>query len=96
MKKITVEFEFDEKDLGEQWMNIDNLKLMLYSDKWSTKEELFKISSYRENRKIDKKQVAKEIVGRICDIVEKNTKGDIGHHNYECMENWIEEALKAS
>jgi len=48
MKKITVEFEFDEEDLGEQWMNIDNLKLMLYSGKWFTKEELFKITSYKE------------------------------------------------
>ena len=49
MRKIKVIFEFDEEKLGEKWMNIDNLKLMLYSDKFFTREELLKIVSYEEN-----------------------------------------------
>ena len=48
MKKIRVTFEFDEQDLGEKWMNIDNLKLLLYSKRYSTLESLFKILSYIE------------------------------------------------
>jgi len=48
MKKIKVIFEFDEKKLGKQWMNIDNLRLLLYS-KFLTSEKLFKIISYKEN-----------------------------------------------
>lgn len=45
--KIYVELEFDEEALGPKWMNIDNLKLLLYG-KWETKEELLKITSYKE------------------------------------------------
>ena len=48
MKKIRVTFEFDEQVLGEQWMNIDNLKLLLYSKELYTKESLFKIVKYKE------------------------------------------------
>ncbi len=48
MKKIRVTFEFDEQDLGEKWMNIDNLKLLLYSKGFSTLESLFKIISFQE------------------------------------------------
>ncbi len=48
MTKIRVTFEFDEQDLGAKWMNIDNLKLLLYSKGYSTLESLFKILSYIE------------------------------------------------
>ena len=48
MKRIKVILEFNEQDLGEKWMNIDNLKLLLYSKKWFTKEELLKVVSYEE------------------------------------------------
>jgi len=48
MKKVRVTFEFDEQDLGPKWMNIDNLKLLLYSKGFSTLESLFKIISYVE------------------------------------------------
>lgn len=48
MKKIRVTFEFDDNDLGQKWMNIDNLKLLLYSKGFSTLESLFKIVNYIE------------------------------------------------
>jgi len=47
MTKIQIELEFDENDLGKNWMNIDNLKLLLYS-KDATMEGLLKINSYQE------------------------------------------------
>jgi len=48
MTKVLVTLEFNEQDLGEKWMNIDNLKLLLYSEKFSTKKSLLKIVSYVE------------------------------------------------
>jgi len=48
--KIRVVFKFDEKDLGEKWMNIDNLKLLLYSKGFATTEKLFRIESYSEDK----------------------------------------------
>lgn len=48
MKKISVTFEFDEQNLGEKWMNPDNLKLLLYSKGCSTLESLFRMISYTE------------------------------------------------
>ena len=48
MKKIRVTFEFDETDLGEKWMNLNNLKLLLYSKGFCTLESLFKIVNYIE------------------------------------------------
>jgi len=47
VKKIFVEFEFDDNDLGPTWMNLDNLKSLLYS-KQTTKPDLFKITKYKE------------------------------------------------
>jgi len=32
MTKIKVILEFDEKELGEKWMNPDNLEVLLYTD----------------------------------------------------------------
>ena len=40
--KLIVEFEWDEKELGDGWFNIDNLKLCLFTEKF-TKRELLKI-----------------------------------------------------
>ncbi len=45
--KIKIELEFDEKDLGMGWMNIQNLELLFYSKEF-TKRELLKIVSYEE------------------------------------------------
>jgi len=45
--KILVELEFDEVNLGQKWMNIDNLELLLYTDN-STKKELLKVTQYTE------------------------------------------------
>lgn len=45
MKKIKVELEFDENELGEQWMNLDNLAILLYTPA-STKNNLLRILSY--------------------------------------------------
>ena len=38
---------FDEYDLGKEWMNIDNLKICLYS-KDHTKEELCRVEDVTE------------------------------------------------
>ena len=40
--KLIVEFEWDEKELGDGWFNIDNLKLCLFTEKF-TKRELLKV-----------------------------------------------------
>lgn len=45
--KLKIELEFDEKKLGEGWMNKYNLDLLLYSKEF-TKKELLKVVSYRE------------------------------------------------
>ena len=50
--KIRVVFKFDEKDLGEKWMNIDNLKLLLYLKGFATTEKLFRIASYTEEKEV--------------------------------------------
>jgi len=50
MKKVNVVLEFDEQELGEKWMNIYNLKLILF-DKWFTKEELLRVVSFDELEK---------------------------------------------
>ena len=55
MTKITVELEFDEQELGPQWMNPDNLGILLYTDN-GTKRELLKVTAYRE-AEIDEKTV---------------------------------------
>ena len=47
MKKVTVVLEFDDEDLGEQWMNEDNLDILLYTTE-CTRDDLLKIVSYRE------------------------------------------------
>ncbi len=47
MKQISVVLEFDENDLGEQWMNPDNLDSLLYSET-TTKKELLKVVDYKE------------------------------------------------
>lgn len=45
--KIKVILEFDEKDLGQEWFNVDNLKLLLYS-KAKTSTNLLKIVTYEK------------------------------------------------
>ena len=47
MEKLKVELTWDEDSLGKGWMNLDNLKLCLYS-KLFTKEELVKIRLIKE------------------------------------------------
>ena len=44
--KLVVEFEYDEKELGPHWMNIDNLKLCLFSKEY-TKKELLKVTEIK-------------------------------------------------
>ena len=39
MKQIIAVLEFDEQELGPQWLNHDNLKALLYSET-KTKKEL--------------------------------------------------------
>ena len=40
--KLIVEFFWNEKELGDGWFNIDNLKLCLFTEKF-TKRELLKV-----------------------------------------------------
>lgn len=47
MTTVIVTLEFDEEDLGEKWMNPDNLKILLYTAE-STKPELLKVIDYDE------------------------------------------------
>ena len=42
MKKLLIEFEYDEKKLGKGWFNLDNLELCLFSQQ-HTKKELLKV-----------------------------------------------------
>ncbi|MGD9157252.1 MAG: hypothetical protein PVG39_02500 [Desulfobacteraceae bacterium] len=51
--KVFVELEFDEENLGEKWMNIDNLKLLLYSTH-ATKPNLLEVVTYIEEDAMDK------------------------------------------
>ena len=41
--KLIVEFEWDEKELGDGWFNIDNLELCLFTEKF-TRRELLKVN----------------------------------------------------
>ena len=47
MKRVVVILEWDEKDLGDKWMNKDNLELCLYS-KEHTNKNLLHIVQYLE------------------------------------------------
>ena len=40
--KLIVEFEWNEKELGDGWFNIDNLELCLFTEKF-TRRELLKV-----------------------------------------------------
>ena len=42
MSKMTIELEWDE-ELGEKWMNEDNLRLLLFTA-MATKTELLKVN----------------------------------------------------
>ena len=46
--KLIVEFFWNEKELGDSWFNIDNLKLCLFTEKF-TRRELLKIRE-RDNK----------------------------------------------
>ncbi len=44
--KLKFELEFDENKLGQGWMNIDNLELLLFSTNF-TKRELLKVKEIK-------------------------------------------------
>ena len=44
--KLQFEIEYDENDLGEKWMNIDNLEECLFSNA-HTKRELIKVKEIK-------------------------------------------------
>jgi len=50
MAKMIVELEWDEENLGEKWMNIDNLNIYLFSSEY-TKKELLKVKEIIKSRK---------------------------------------------
>lgn len=43
MSKMVVELEWDGDDLGQMWMNMDNLAVLLFTDD-STKRELVRVT----------------------------------------------------
>jgi hypothetical protein len=45
MKTIRVDLEFDDDDLGPEWMNIENIKLLLYTE-IKTKPELLRVAAW--------------------------------------------------
>jgi hypothetical protein len=45
--RARIVLEWDENDLSEGWMNIDNLEYLLYTDA-CTKRDLLKIVSYED------------------------------------------------
>jgi len=49
MEKMLVELEWDEKKLGEGWMNVYNLELCLYSPE-HTQKELLKVKEVKGER----------------------------------------------
>lgn len=59
MTKATVVLEWDEKDLGKGWMNIDNLKLCLYSDQ-HTLPSLLRVADFKEERNDQSSRTTKE------------------------------------
>ena len=44
--KCKIILEFDDEDLGEKWLNIDNLKSLLYG-KTYVNEKALKINSFK-------------------------------------------------
>jgi hypothetical protein len=65
--KVFVELEFDEENLGEKWMNKDNLKLLLYTH-CATKPNLLEVVSYIEEGDMDNR-------------IEVLFSDDINHYN---------------
>jgi len=52
MKKVLVEFEFDDKKLGPDWLNKDNLESLLYGDH-CTYRNLLKVNKLEEVKNKD-------------------------------------------
>jgi len=48
MKQVILVLEFDDEELGPQWLNRDNLKALLYSET-KTKKKLLKVLEYQEH-----------------------------------------------
>lgn len=46
MKQL-YEIEFDEANLGPMWMNVDNLRTLLYSNTHITKPELLRVRAVK-------------------------------------------------
>lgn len=47
MSRAIVVLEWDEERLGPGWMNIDNLKLLLYTEH-NTRHDLLRVADYKE------------------------------------------------
>lgn len=43
MERMVVVLEWDDEQLGKRWMNIDNLKLCLFNDNFSTRSEFLRV-----------------------------------------------------
>lgn len=76
--KVNVTLEFDEKELGKQWMNPDNLASLLYSET-STKKELLKISNYADNQ-----LTASEAIFGFCAWLTTREEKTVMGANEEC------------
>lgn len=49
MKELTVKLKWDDEGLGKGWMNIDNLKLCLFTEN-HTKRELLEVEIIEDER----------------------------------------------
>ena len=61
-KKLMVKLEWNDEVLGPCWMNLDNLKLCLFS-KQHTKPELLSVEVLK-NKKIDYTKKSKGVIAR--------------------------------
>ncbi len=80
--KMVVEFTWNGKDLGQCWMNIDNLKILLYG-KTHTNEKLLKVkeikTSPKKNKELGKLIISASGLRRIANGLEEDykTEGDV-------------------
>jgi len=71
--KLIVEFEWDEKELGDGWFNVDNLSQCLFTEKF-TKRELLKVKKkeIKDVKLMDKE--LKEVLAQVYCLPEHSHK----------------------
>ena len=91
MATIKVALEFDEKELGEKWMNPDNLEYLLYTEAY-TNHKLLKVITYQEIKPDpDSSQLEPLVMQKIVEVIE-NKKQKID----ESLQDYLSTALNMS